>query len=294
MPAFRPLIIIGAPRSGTNILRDVLTALPGFATWPCDEINFVWKRGNIGYPYDDLRPEQAGNKVQRFTQHQFGKIAVRYSADIVVEKTCANSLRVDFVDCVVPDAHYVFLFRDGLDAVASAMQRWDRPVADASYFLRKARYIAPQDFPAVAWKLVTNRFSGSLRTWGPLTKELAAASAAREPTAHLCALQWNQCVLQALEAFRSIDQARWLPVRYEQFVRQPEAEIQRILAMLQIEKPAAEVAEACNDVSPKSVGRGTKTLAEETQALIAPLIQSVDQQLRTCFPALFTDAISNE
>lgn len=36
---FTPVVIIGAGRSGTNALRDALTALPEFETWPCDEIN---------------------------------------------------------------------------------------------------------------------------------------------------------------------------------------------------------------------------------------------------------------
>ena len=49
------IIIIGAPRSGTNMLRDVLTALPGFETWPCDEINLAWRHGNRALPSDELR-----------------------------------------------------------------------------------------------------------------------------------------------------------------------------------------------------------------------------------------------
>jgi len=34
------IIIVGAPRSGTNMLRDVLTSFDGVCTWPCDEINY--------------------------------------------------------------------------------------------------------------------------------------------------------------------------------------------------------------------------------------------------------------
>ena len=39
---FTPVIIIGAPRSGTNMLRDILTNFEGIETWPCDEINYIW------------------------------------------------------------------------------------------------------------------------------------------------------------------------------------------------------------------------------------------------------------
>ena len=43
-------MIIGAARSGTNMLRDVLTSLDGVDTWPCDEINYIWRHGNIRWP----------------------------------------------------------------------------------------------------------------------------------------------------------------------------------------------------------------------------------------------------
>ena len=57
MSTDRDVVIIGAPRSGTNMLRDVLTSLPGFATWPCDEINLIWRHGNRDLP---LRRAGAG------------------------------------------------------------------------------------------------------------------------------------------------------------------------------------------------------------------------------------------
>ena len=56
---FTPLIIIGAGRSGTNALRDALTSLPGFKTWPCDEINAIWRFVNYSVPYDEFIVEHA-------------------------------------------------------------------------------------------------------------------------------------------------------------------------------------------------------------------------------------------
>ena len=37
-----PVIIIGAPRSGTNILRDTLSIISNVRTWDCDEIPYIW------------------------------------------------------------------------------------------------------------------------------------------------------------------------------------------------------------------------------------------------------------
>ena len=114
-----PVVIVGAPRSGTNMLRDVLARLSGVATWPCDEINYIWRHGNLRYPSDEFPPELARPAVQRYVDRQFDWVSRHYDADVVVEKTCANSLRVPFVDRVVPEARYVFIRRNGLDAVDS-------------------------------------------------------------------------------------------------------------------------------------------------------------------------------
>ncbi len=66
---------------------------------------------------------------------------------MVVEKTCATSLRVEFVRAVLPDAKYVFITRDGLDAAASAMERWHAPL-DLRYTAAKARFV-PAERPAL-------------------------------------------------------------------------------------------------------------------------------------------------
>ena len=111
MKNFQKVIIIGAPRSGTNILRDVLTSFDGICTWPCDEINYIWRHGNAGYLSDELPAVNVSPHVKQFINKAFQNIADKYSADVVIEKTCANSLRVPFVDRVIPDAKYIFIYR---------------------------------------------------------------------------------------------------------------------------------------------------------------------------------------
>ena len=54
MSNHKPIIIIGAPRSGTNMLRDVLCNLDGVGSWPCDEINYIWRHGNVKNPSDEF------------------------------------------------------------------------------------------------------------------------------------------------------------------------------------------------------------------------------------------------
>lgn len=114
--SYQPVVIIGAPRSGTNILRDVLSSHPDATTWPCDEINYMWRHGNRGHPSDELPADSASERVRTFVQRRFERVA-RTGGAYVVEKTCANSLRIPFIDAILPNARYAFIVRDGRDAV---------------------------------------------------------------------------------------------------------------------------------------------------------------------------------
>ncbi len=143
---YQTVVVIGAPRSGTNMLRDILTQFDGVATWPCDEINYIWRHGNIRCQTDCFEPHMARDSVRRYIREQFDWVAERYDARTVVEKTCANSLRVPFVDAVVPEARFVFIRRNGLDAVGSAMARW-KAALDIPYLARKARFVPVIDIP---------------------------------------------------------------------------------------------------------------------------------------------------
>ena len=64
----------------------------------------------------------------------------------MVEKTCANSLRISFVNEVVPEAKYIFIYRDGIDSTGSAKLRWTAEL-DIHYILKKVRFVPMMDLP---------------------------------------------------------------------------------------------------------------------------------------------------
>ena len=80
---YKAVIIIGAGRSGTNILRDTLTQLPGFGTWHCDEINYIWRYGNKDYKTDEFMPAMAKPKVKQYIRGQFNKLQNKYNLRIL-------------------------------------------------------------------------------------------------------------------------------------------------------------------------------------------------------------------
>ncbi len=271
-----PVVIIGAARSGTNMLRDVLTALPGFVTWPCDEIPYVWRHGNRAHPDDEFSRAMATPAVRACVGRAFARVGG--PGDLVVEKTCANSLRVGFVDEAVPGARFLVITRHGMDAAASAMLRW-RSSFDLRYSLAKARYVPAGDVPYYAARYLGNRVrrlvspEQRLAVWGPVfagMRELPRDI----PLAELAARQWRRCVERTDEDLAGIDPARVHRLRYEDFVGAPADQLARVLDFLDV--PATGVAAAVAGVRGGSVGKAVRSLPTADQAIMA----------RVCGPVL--------
>lgn len=278
-----PLVIVGAARSGTNMLRDVLTELPGFGTWPCDEINYIWRHGNRSHPTDELTPQHATTEIGRYIRSQFDKIARRENASTIVEKTCANSLRVGFVDAVLPEARYVFIYRDGRDVVASALKRWRAPF-EPGYILAKARYVPIQDLPYYASRYLANRLhrivsrEKRLAFWGPQFEGIEEALQTRT-LSEVAAMQWARSVEKSLDDFEAIDPKRVHRVRYEDFVSDGSAEMRRLESFLECEVSTDLISRLIGGVSPRSVGKWKKDFDEETHRLVMPHLEGTLERL---------------
>ncbi len=259
------------------MLRDVLCALPGFGTWPCDEINYIWRHGNAGFPTDEFNAQHATPRVRQYITRRFDRLAASRGVDHVVEKTCANSLRVPFVDRVMPHAKYVFLIRDGRDVVVSAMQRWTAPL-DVAYVAKKARFVPLTDLPYYALRYAANRnyqlWSGEKRlaTWGPRFSGMREMLAERT-LAEVCAEQWRRCVELANRGLTAVGAGRVIRLRYEDFVARPDDELQRLLEFLDARATPFERRGAVHNVSSSSVGKWRTALDVETLDCIAPIIE---------------------
>lgn len=272
----KDVIIIGAPRSGTNMLRDVLTSLDGIETWPCDEINYIWRHGNIGHSSDEIPAEMAVPKVQKYIRSRFDAIAKKTNAEIVVEKTCANSLRVPFVDRVLPDAKYIFIYRDGVDATGSAKLRWTAKF-DLPYVLEKVRFVPKWDLPYYAiryfWARAYRLFSKEKRLafWGPALEGMGDILK-KHTLEEVCAIQWQRCVELSEQAFANMPEDKVIRVRYESFVKAPKDELKRILKFLDKDVVDEKLERAVEAVSAKSLGKGRKLLGTEKVQQLEELV----------------------
>jgi len=275
---FQPVIIIGAPRSGTNMLRDMLVELSGVGTWPCDEINYIWRHGNVCHSSDQFTQEMATPKEQEYIRSQFGKLVYTKNLDTVIEKTCANSLRVSFVDKILPEAKYIFIVRDGMDVVGSALQRWTASL-DINYVLQKARYVPPMDLPYYMLRYMAHRMyrlisrDNRLALWGPVmdnTDELLK----RYNLTEVCALQWKACVNQAEHNLTRLAPEKVITIKYEEFVRDPVTEFSRLADFLNKDVPDTVNDYLRSNIKLDSIGKGRKILGEAGVKKLHPLIAS--------------------
>ena len=261
------LVIIGAPRSGTNMLRDILTSFEGIGTWPCDEINYIWRHGNVRYPSDEIPSKNATPAIKKYIRKQFENVSKKQKLDVVVEKTCANSLRVPFVAEILPEAKYIFIHRDGIDATGSAKLRWTAEM-DIFYLLGKVRFVPLTDLPYYAsrylWARAYRLFSREKRLafWGPALHDMQKILQ-KHTLNEVCALQWQRCVDKAEHALSVMPEERVVRVSYEDFVRQPAIATQRILDFLGCDVPRERIDEVVQAVSSKSLGKGRAALGEE-------------------------------
>lgn len=262
-----PVVIVGAPRSGTNMLRDVLTQINGIGTWPCDEINYIWRHGNVRFPSDELTPDHATPKVVSYIRKQFDKLSKKEKLQIIVEKTCANSLRVDFVDKVLPESKYIFIYRDGIDAVGSAQLRWTAKL-DIPYIIKKVRYVPLWDLPFYLVRYFWSRFyrvfsrEKRLAFWGPSLNDMQELLK-NHTLNEVCAIQWQRCVQQSAQAFSDMPDGKVLHIKYERFVDEPLIELNRILEFLNFDCSEDNILKAVSGVKNSSVGKGRKALGEE-------------------------------
>lgn len=271
---FTPVVILGAGRSGTNALRDTLTSLPGFETWDCDEINAIWRYGNLSWPNDALPPSRATPKVKNFIRSAFLKLWLKKAKPrYVVEKTCANTLRVPFVETVLPEAVYIHIVRDGRDVLASAQKRWrgDLELPNFSYFWAKARNTPLRNLPYYGLFFLKSRLgmllgrSDRLAVWGPRfpgVEDMGDAS-----LEELCIRQWVACVDAADRGLAEIESKRVRTVRYEDFVRNPHNTIESLLSSLDVTVSPDLIKHATVRIRTDSVGKGRGTLPNPSNHL---------------------------
>lgn len=237
MTDFSTVIIIGAARSGTNILRDIVCSFEEFDTWPADEINPIWKYGNTFRYSDVLVASDATKDVRSYIQRSFKKQWLKANRPrFLVEKTCANALRMDFVFSIFPDAKFIILVRNGLDVIPSAMRRWSGilEVSAGDYLYSKSKFVPLLSLPFYIFQFIYRRLFLKLYSrypsWGPKFDGLVVNKS--DTLVNICARQWATSVMRVEDFLPNIPPSNIHRIRYEDLIAGPHIAISDLLKFL--------------------------------------------------------------
>lgn len=248
----KPIIIIGAARSGTTLLGNTLKQHPGFCY--IEEPNYIWKYGKYRLKTDFFDKRCLSDSELSYIRRWFlNRLNAEDQSTRILEKTPANSLRVSYVNEVFPDALFIHLIRDGRDVAFSAKNKWtkrsdknkDRIPGESGRFgdLRKQwgkfkqipLYDVFLNSPELLELFLHKAFGTRLKVWGPKFPGIYDL-AVQIPEIEVCALQWLHSVEMAERDLLAIDSRRVLNLRYEDFIQAPESTVDTVCSFAGIRK----------------------------------------------------------
>ena len=214
----RPIIILSAPRAGSTLLFETLAQAAGVYTIGGEShqliesiaalrpgrgvvtSNRLTKKDATTAIVADLRGRFAARLRDRHGQLPPAGASVR-----LLEKTPKNALRVPFLLEVFPDAQFIFLHREPRANLSSMIQAW-----------RTNGWVTYRQLPGWPgqWSLLLP--PGYERLQG-------------RPLEEVVAFQWQAANETILDDLRSVPRERWTTVRYEELIRDPLAEVAKLL-----------------------------------------------------------------
>ena len=272
--SYQPVILIGAARSGTKLLRDIIARHPAIDRVPYD-VNYIWRQGNEKLPHDELTPAMVTPAIRQSVTQELKRF--QNDGQFLIEKTVSNCLRVDFVNAIFPTARFIYLVRDGVDVVESVHRQWTTP-PDWRYILEKSRTFPLRKAPGYAVNYATSQVKRlfindekKLGTWGPRYPGIDDDMRTL-PLLEVCARQWAHCIQKADTDLAQIEPSRVHIVRYEEFVQTPRDHLRAIAEWLEVDvHPVAEIDLA--DISADNIGKGRTRLSAAQLTQITPILE---------------------
>jgi len=324
MKVKNPVFIIGCPRSGTTLLFTILRSSPELWSSP-DESHYVWekflsdKRDPMFSMYlsaEDYTPDDKKyleNKYAEYThKNDFMRKITKYAffnrfktlvsplfwlwrnslafarslsgADYrVIDKTPPNTYRVDYLAQAFPDSKFIYLTRDGATNISSLIEGW-KSDGRFSFSFRK--------FYDYNKKINIKGYNG--KVW-KFTNPPGWEDYLDKPLEEVCAFQWLSAHKYSQEAFKKMPSSRWMPVKYEDLVANPEKVVREICMFLDLKYQGA-IEKNCQSlpvVSTSSKPDPNKWL--KNKALIENIAEKIDEmQVQLGYPSLLSVSSSSD
>jgi hypothetical protein len=267
-----PIVVLGAPRSGTTLLAQILGEHPQCVR--AREARLVWRYGN------DRRSDELGaadatpDVIAHIHRHFLGLLPSPVGDVRLVEKTPANAVRPWFVHQVFPDARFVHITRDGWSCVPALQEFWDRRATgfdskQRAKAGRRLREASVRQVPAYAAELVRRVVPGRrhLPVYGPRIAGLQQA-VDELGSLHAAALQWNACVTSSAIFGRELGRDHYCEVKLETL---DTAALEGVLEFCHL-PPAPDVLKRFDDTFDAGTASRRRPLSEDDRRQVAPLV----------------------
>ncbi|MGA8219356.1 MAG: sulfotransferase [Solirubrobacterales bacterium] len=204
----RPVFVLGAPRSGTTMVFELLKSSSALDGLPW-EGHDVWRAFHhprwSGWSSDAIGAGSVRPGERRFVNAYF---YAHLGPCRLVEKTPENALRVPYLLELFPDATFVAVRRNPCEVISSLINGWRDPAGRFRTYYVPAELHIPGHAQTRMWcfSLIDGWRNYATRT----IPEIAFA-------------QWDQ-LNEALDGARPlVDPSRWVDLRIEDLIEHPEA-----------------------------------------------------------------------
>jgi len=289
------IFVVGAPRSGTTILAEVLGRHPQIADFY--EPYYIWDY-RLGSGEDDQRTAAMADQANiGFIRREFELFARKSRKPIVVEKSPENCFRVPYVRAVFPEAKWIHILRDGRDSVESIYRESEkrkrivehRDLAQLLAVFKEMMELQPfwRNRLQAIWfeirqiaSLDPRRYFnkakwGGESGWGPRFPGWRNARQRLGPVA-FAAMQWRTSIESLLRDLAEVPSVQRIECRYEDFVARPERELEQLCAFIGIPMASG----LARDITAQSVGRWRQVFTRGQLAELGPLIGELMLELR--------------
>ena len=234
----RPVFIIGAARSGTTMLGELISKHPDVAFWL--EPKYIWRYAKA-HSEDDIRSaDEADRRTKNYIRKKFFKFTERKSKKRFVEKTPSNVFRISFINEIFPEALFVYIERDGRPVCLSAEKKWcSRPDKTAIYRRLFSFEIPMRDLFHYTFAFIRDVLGRIIAPkqgyiWGPHFNGIQEYRNTHS-VIESCAKQWLESVNAAETALDKLDESRVYRVRYEDLLASPQTELKALFGFMDLD-----------------------------------------------------------
>ncbi len=198
---YPPVFIIGAPRSGTTLLFQLLASWSGFST--AFEPWQIWKE-SIGNGDNDTYQGEVTQKGKLKLLLRYFEI-IQDGKPFLLSKNPRDSLRLNYLNDIFPNARFIHIIRDGRDVTASIVKAWKTP-----------NYRTDIEYDWIHCRI-------------PGYREISTL-----PSHLKGAMIWVTCISFIEKALTPSIMKRYYSLRYEDLIENSDAELAKLISFLNI------------------------------------------------------------